>query len=87
MYLSETNGIVRPPLRYFEILFQYESKGVVHTERAVIAAHLVFNNKDRGEGLVFRRYYEDSVKTELVAEFTDWINYRDITNYDPEQGN
>jgi hypothetical protein len=34
-----------------------------------VTAHLVFNNKDRGEGLVFRRYYEDSVRTEKVAEF------------------
>lgn len=34
-----------------------------------VTAHLVFNNANRGEGLVFRRYYDDSVKTEKVAEF------------------
>jgi hypothetical protein len=46
----------------------------------VLNAHLVFNNEDRGEGLVFRRYYEDSVRTEKVAEFqpATWAYFTEI---------
>lgn len=60
--------ITRPPLRVFRVtLIDPDNPG--WREYVSVAAHLVFNNKNRGEGLVFRRYYNDSVKTEVVAEF------------------
>lgn len=68
----------RPPLRTFFVrILDAEGKH----EDVQLSAHLVFNNDSRGEGLVFRRYYDDSVRTEMVACFQPghWLNYRDIT--------
>ncbi len=70
-YMS--NGPTRPPLRDF-IVRTIDGDG--HLDH-MVNAHLVFNNRDRGEGLVFRRYYDDSVRTEKVAEFLDWLWYKE----------
>ena len=68
----------RPPLRTFFV----RTKRLDGTEEDIqVSAHLVFNNKGADEsGLVFRRYYDDSVRTEKVAEFQPdhWLNYREI---------
>lgn len=65
----------KPPLRDFKVC-------TVDGQEHVVTAHLVFNNKDRGEGLVFRRYYEDNVRTEKVAEFLDWVWYKEVPSGD-----
>lgn len=67
----------RAPLRKFAVRVL---KPDGDHEDLQVAAHLVFNNKARGEGLIFRRYYDDSVRTEMVAEFQpdQWVNYREI---------
>lgn len=63
----------RPPLRDFEVQLKDGSKHQV-------TAHLVFDNTNRGEGLLFRRYYDGSVRTERVAEFAagSWQYYKEI---------
>lgn len=58
----------RPPLRTFRVMLVNPAYPE-WANSTTVQAHLVFNNKLRGEGLVFRRYYNDSVKTEIVAEF------------------
>lgn len=75
---KQPNKSDRPPLRTFFVrIINDEGKH----EDLQVSAHLVFNNDSRGEGLIFRRYYDDSVRTEKVAEFQTghWLNYRDIT--------
>lgn len=73
---EQTKKLDRPPLRKFAV------RVVEDGERydVEVRAHLVFNNDGRGEGLVFRRYYDDSVRTELVATFQPgyWLNYREV---------
>lgn len=69
----------RPPLRKYEVAV-YEDPGHCKVKYITVKAHLVFNNEDRGEGLVFRRYYDDSVRTEKVAEFQSatWAYYNEV---------
>lgn len=40
-----------------------------------VTAHLVFDNSSTGEGLIFRRYYDDDVRTEQVAKFNNWERF------------
>lgn len=80
-----SNGDVhRPPLRKFLVRTEMQevaNRGVVLEDHEVVA-HLVFDNSNRGEGLVFRRYYDDNVRTEKVAEFVmgTWLWYKEIPN-------
>lgn len=60
--------IERAPLRSF-IVERIDPQNFGWRDVTRVTAHLVFNNKNRGEGLIFRRYYDDSAKTEVVAEF------------------
>jgi hypothetical protein len=70
------DDVLRPPLRTFTVRTDTESSGQEDHE---VTAHLVFDNASRGEGLVFRRYYDDSVRTEKVAEFQmgTWLWYKE----------
>lgn len=74
----------RPPLRKFLVRTSILANGPegsgTHVEEHTVTAHLVFDNSNRGEGLVFRRYYEDNVRTEKVAEFQagTWLWYKEI---------
>lgn len=76
---DRTDDVVRrPPLRTFLVKTRLEiAAGPIYEDHKV-SAHLVFNNLDRGEGLVFRRYYDDSVRTEKVAEFPTFEWYKEI---------
>lgn len=71
----------RPPLRKFVVRTSTpDAEGSGNQiEDHEVTAHLVFDNSNRGEGLVFRRYYDDSVKTEKVAEFQigTWLFYKE----------
>lgn len=69
----------RPPLRTFEVAV-YLDPDHQQVKYIKLQAHLVFNNEERGEGLVFRRYYDDSVRTEKVAEFqpATWAYYTEV---------
>lgn len=59
-----TAGPVRtPPLRNFLVKLRGSDEVIT------VTAHWAFNNKARGEGLIFRRYYGDDVRTYVVAEF------------------
>lgn len=60
--------VTRAPLRHF-VVERVDPTNPGWRDQTRVTAHLVFNNKNRGEGLVFRRYYDDSVRTEMVAEF------------------
>lgn len=60
--------VTRSPLRTFRVE-RVDPENAGWRGQTTVVAHLVFNNKQRGEGLVFRRYYDDSVRTEIVAEF------------------
>lgn len=53
-----------PPLRNFLVKLKDSQ-----LEHIIVTAHLAFNNKERGEGLIFRRYFDDDVRTYVVAEF------------------
>lgn len=68
------SNVRRPPLRRF-IVRTMEGD---HSEDHEVTAHLVFDNSSRGEGLVFRRYYNESVRTEKIAEFLNWQFYKEI---------
>lgn len=62
--MARSEGMVsKPPLMIFEV------KLVGNAKCVEVVAHLAFNNSNRGEGLVFRRYYDDDVRTYVVAEF------------------
>lgn len=72
------NPVSRPPLRTFRVfLFDHSFEDV--------EAHLVFNNAHRDDqdnsNLIFRKYYDNDVRTELVAEFTpnSWLYYKERT--------
>lgn len=60
--------VSRAPMRRFKVVM-VDPDNPGWRESVIVEAHLAFNNKNRGGGLVFRRYYDDSVKTEVVAEF------------------
>lgn len=78
-------GVRRPPLRKF-LVRTTSVHGVdetVHEDHEVVA-HLVFDNNARGEGLVFRRYYDDNVRTEKVAQFYNWDYYKEVPNGDQD---
>lgn len=78
--------LARPPLRTFIVrtkpVYSQDGTVLVQTEDHTVTAHLVFNNELRGEGIVFRRYYEDSTRTEKVAEFElgSVLFYKDVEN-------
>lgn len=78
--------LTRPQLRTFLVrtkpIYSQDGTLLVQTEDHTVSAHLVFNNEKRGEGIVFRRYYDDSVKTEIVAEFEigSVLFYKDAIN-------
>ena len=76
---EQVKKIDRPPLRTFEVAI-YEDPEHTKVRYLKVKAHLVFNNEERGEGLVFRRYYDDSVRTEKVAEFQPaiWAYFTEI---------
>lgn len=66
--------VTRAPLRWFRVyLFDHSFLDV--------QANLVFNNdgdaNNPKESLVFRKYYDNDVSTEVVAEFTkgSWLYY------------
>lgn len=74
-------SVQRPPLRTFEVLTKHgdvESGVPWSFVTHLVEAHLVFNNTDRGDSLVFRRYYDDSVRTEKVAEFPQFEYYKEV---------
>jgi hypothetical protein len=78
MLLHEHNGnVARPPLRRFQVNYRVEGVGVC---QAHIVAHLVFDNRSRGDGLIFRRYYDDNVRTEVVAMFQPdmWDSFYEV---------
>lgn len=85
---EDTPGPVRrPPLRKFIVrtllpASSPSADGDVFHEDHEVVAHLVFDNANRGEGLVFRRYYDNDVRTEKVAEFQigTWQFYKEIPN-------
>lgn len=66
--VPDVTPIKRPPQRKF-VVERVDPENLGWRDITHVTAHLVFNNKNRGEGLIFRRYYDDSVKTEVVAEF------------------
>lgn len=82
--------LVRPPLRTFIVrvvtdIVIHGTDGMhsvagKHIEEHEIVAHLVFDNSERGEGLVFRRYYDNDVRTEKVAQFNNWEFYKEKPN-------
>lgn len=73
--------ITVPPLRIFEVK-EIDPHNPGYFSMHVIEAHFAFDNSDRGEGLVLRRYAKNSVLTDRVAEFQPgyWAYYKDITN-------
>lgn len=76
--LVPNEDVRRPPLRKFKVRTG-ATEASAHEDHEV-TAHLVFDNSSRGEGLVFRRYYDDNVRTEKVAEFQlgVWQWYKEI---------
>lgn len=76
-----TDLVRRPPLRKFSVR-SIDPNNPGWSEMHEITAHLVFDNSNRGEGLVFRRYYDDDARTEKVAEFQagTWAYYKEISN-------
>lgn len=75
---STNRSVQRPPLRKF--LVRIRDTDNDRTEDHEVTAHLVFDNSCRGEGLVFRRYYDDNVRTEKVAQFNNWDFYKELAN-------
>lgn len=62
----------RPPLRrYFvQTVDRINDDNVkLLGSHHLIDAHMYFNNTARGEGYIFRRYIDGTVRTEKVAEF------------------
>lgn len=80
------DGMSRPPLRTFLVrtnpVYSQDGTILVPASEHTVQAHLAFNNEGRGEGYVFRRYYDNDVRTEIVAEFSPGSVqfYKDLTN-------
>lgn len=80
-YVSDSVAVRRPPLRQFLVTYLVPGSHGVNAKCANINAHLVFDNTGEGGSLVFRRYYDDDVRTEKVAEFREYLNYIMIEDY------
>ena len=75
----QPNPTTRPALRKFEVATQVNPGEPFFLH--IVQAHLVFDNNERGEGLVFRRYYNDSVRTEKVAQFLNWVYFKEVHDF------